>query len=104
MHGPIIAVLQVTPFCSPECHHRLYHQHRGVCSSMLTKPLLPSQIALRIALEVRRAAGSRSKKCKHCFALRTASSAARQLCKVQRLLALQGSAALHKRCLLLPSS
>ncbi|GAB4814432.1 hypothetical protein N2152v2_001478 [Parachlorella kessleri] len=45
-------VCKVTPFCSPECHHRLFQQHRGVCNSMLTKPLLPSQIALRIAVEI----------------------------------------------------
>ena len=33
-------------FCprSPECHRVLYAQHRAVCSSMLTKPLLPSQV------------------------------------------------------------
>lgn len=27
-----------------ECHRVLYAQHRAVCSSMLTKPLLPSQV------------------------------------------------------------
>lgn len=35
---------KATPFCSQECHRVLYAQHRAVCSSMLTKPLLPSQV------------------------------------------------------------
>ncbi|KAL4858921.1 hypothetical protein ACK3TF_001293 [Chlorella vulgaris] len=43
---------KATPFCSQDCLRVLYAQHRGVCSSMLTKPLLPSQIALRMAVEV----------------------------------------------------
>eukprot|EP00887_Chlorella_sp_A99_P004904 scaffold4.g4904.t1 len=43
---------KATPFCSQECHRVLYAQHRAVCSSMLTKPLLPSQIALRMAVEI----------------------------------------------------
>jgi hypothetical protein len=36
---------KATPFCSQDCLRVLYAQHRGVCSSMLTKPLLPSQVS-----------------------------------------------------------
>lgn len=41
---------QATPFCSGDCHRRLYPSHRGVCG-FWPRPLLPSQVALRMGLE-----------------------------------------------------
>jgi hypothetical protein len=43
--------VQAVPFCGPDCHRLLYAQHRSVCGAALTRPLLPSQIALRMGLE-----------------------------------------------------
>ncbi|RMZ57210.1 hypothetical protein APUTEX25_004044, partial [Auxenochlorella protothecoides] len=41
---------KATPFCSGDCHRRLYPSHRGVCG-FWPRPLLPSQVALRMGLE-----------------------------------------------------
>lgn len=42
--------MQAAPFCGPECQQLGYASHRTVCGS-LGRPLLPSQLALRAAME-----------------------------------------------------
>jgi hypothetical protein len=39
------------PFCGEGCARAAYAQHRAVCGSMLTKPLLISQVVLRMGVE-----------------------------------------------------
>jgi hypothetical protein len=41
-----------TPFCSAQCHQGVFSQHQAVCGGLHTKPVLPSQTALKMALEV----------------------------------------------------
>jgi len=43
---------QALPFCGEACGRAAYARHSCVCGPALAKPLLPSQVALRIGVEV----------------------------------------------------
>ena len=42
---------RTVPFCGEQCARVSYAQHRAVCGSMLTKPILVSQVVLRMGIE-----------------------------------------------------
>jgi hypothetical protein len=43
---------RAVPYCGEQCARMAYAQHHGVCGSMLTKPVLLSQVILRLGVEV----------------------------------------------------